>query len=163
MGRVLTRWAPPPPRARRHRHRRPAIESKAAFTERAMHASTTGHAAGALNQPPEFAPRDLWESDVALREAVAREGAGGFSDRLATYGRLAGDELYRLGFDANRDRPRLRTHDRFGQRIDRVEFHPDYHALMGQAIEGGVTSLSWSDARAGAHVARAALSYLHHQ
>src|SRR5690554_2177246 len=128
-----------------------------------MHAFTPDHAAGALNQPPEFAPRDLWESDMVLREAVAREGARAFSDRLAAYGSLAGDELYRLGFDATRDRPRLRTHDRFGQRIDRVEFHPDYHALMGQAIEGGVTSLSWSDARAGAHVARAALSYLHHQ
>ena len=119
--------------------------------------------ASVLNQPPEFAPRDLWESDLALREAVAREGAGAFAGRLADYGALAGDTLYRLGFDATRDRPRLRTHDRFGQRIDRVEFHPDYHALMRHAIEGGVTALSWTDPRPGAHVARAALSYLHHQ
>ncbi|MGY0560791.1 acyl-CoA dehydrogenase family protein [Luteimonas sp. A277] len=128
-----------------------------------MHASSPDHTAGALNQPPEFAPLDLWESDAVLREAVSREGAGEFTDRLARYGRLAGDELYRLGFDANRDRPRLRTHDRFGQRLDRVEFHPDYHALMRHAIESGVTSLSWTDPRPGAHVARAALSYLHYQ
>ena len=110
--------------------------------------------ASVLNQPPEFAPRDLWESDLALREAVAREGAGAFAGRLADYGALAGDTLYRLGFDANRDRPRLRTHDRFGQRIDRVEFHPDYHALMRHAIEGGVTALSWTDPRPGARGAR---------
>ena len=115
------------------------------------------------NQPPEFAPRDLWKDDVALREAIAREGAEGFSARIAAYGALAGDGLYRLGFDAHRDKPRLRTHDRFGQRIDRVEFHPSYHALMQAAVEHGVAGLSWSEPQPGAHVARAALSYLHHQ
>ncbi|MDH5824460.1 acyl-CoA dehydrogenase family protein [Luteimonas sp. RD2P54] len=117
----------------------------------------------ALNQPPEFAPCDLWQADAVLREAVEREGGGGFAAQLAAYGRLAGGELHACGFDANRDRPRLRTHDRFGQRIDRVEFHPDYHRLMEAAIEAGVAALSWADPRPGAHVARAALSYLHHQ
>jgi putative acyl-CoA dehydrogenase len=115
------------------------------------------------NQPPEFAPRDLWADDAALREGVRREGAQDFAARLAEYGALAGDTLYGLSFDAHRDRPRLRTHDRFGQRIDRVEFHPSYHALMRAAIEHGVAGLSWHDPRPGAHVARAALSYLHHQ
>src|SRR5207342_3979831 len=71
--------------------------------------------------------------------------------------------LYRLGFDAHRDRPRLRTHDSSGQRVDRVEFHPNYHALMQAAIEHGVAGLSWAQPQAGAHVARAALSYLHSQ
>src|SRR5690625_4290698 len=139
------------------------IESADLSTEPGMTASTPGQSAAVLNQPPEFAPRDLWQSDGVLREAVGREGARAFSGRLAGYGRLAGGELYRLGFEANRDRPRLRTHDRFGRRIDRVEFHPDYHALMGHALAGGVTSLSWADPQPGAHVARAALSYLHHQ
>ncbi len=115
------------------------------------------------NPPPEFAPRDLWRDDVALREAVQREGAGGFAERVASYGALAGSTLYELGFDAHRDRPRLRTHDRFGARIDRVEFHPSYHALMQAAIEHGVAGLSWREPQPGAHVARAALSYLHHQ
>ena len=128
-----------------------------------MEASAPGHAGTASNQPPEFAPRDLWTTDAPLREAVEREGAAAFCSHLATYGALAGDELYSLGFDANRDRPRLRTHDRFGERIDRVEFHPHYHELMRHAIAGGVTSLSWNDRRPGAHVARAALSYLHYQ
>lgn len=115
------------------------------------------------NQAPEFAPRDLWADDVALREAVAREGGGDFADRLARYGRLAGDELYALSFDAHRDRPRLRTHDRYGNRIDIVEFHPNYHAIMQAAIENGVAALSWREPVPGAHVARAALSYLHYQ
>ena len=128
-----------------------------------MEASAPGHAGTASNQPPEFAPRDLWTTDAPLREAVEREGAAAFCSHLATYGALAGGELYSLAFEANRDRPRLRTHDRFGERIDRVEFHPHYHELMRHAIAGGVTSLSWNDRRPGAHVARAALSYLHYQ
>ena len=115
------------------------------------------------NQPPPFDPRDLWADDVVLREAVAREGGDAFVERLARYGVLAGDELYRLGFDANRDRPRLRTHDRSGQRIDMVEFHPAYHRLMDAAKTHGVAGLSWHEPGPGAQVARAALSYLHHQ
>ncbi|MCW4454767.1 acyl-CoA dehydrogenase family protein [Flavobacterium sp. MXW15] len=115
------------------------------------------------NQPPPFSGRDLWADDAALRESVAREGGEPFAARLAVYGALAGDELYRLGFDANRDRPRLRTHDAQGHRIDLVEFHPAYHRLMDAAKAHGVAGLSWHEPQPGAHVARAALSYLHHQ
>lgn len=116
-----------------------------------------------LNQPPPFAGRQLWTDDVALMEAAQREGAASFAPRLGVYGALAGDELYRLGFDANRDRPRLRTHDAQGHRIDTVEFHPAYHQLMGTAKSHGVAGLSWHEPQPGAHVARAVLSYLHHQ
>lgn len=115
------------------------------------------------NQPPLFEPRDLWQDDAVLREAVTRNGAGQHVPHLQAYGRLAGDELYRIGFDANRDRPRLRTHDRFGHRIDVVEFHPAYHRLMDAAKANGVAGLSWHAPMPGAHVACAALSYLHHQ
>ncbi|WP_147651912.1 acyl-CoA dehydrogenase family protein [Vulcaniibacterium gelatinicum] len=115
------------------------------------------------NQPPEFAPRDLWADDVVLREALAREGGAAWEAQVAGYARLAGDALYRWSWDAHRDRPRLRTHDRFGQRMDAVEFHPYYHAVMQAAIEHGVAGLSWRDGRPGAHVARAALAYLHYQ
>lgn len=115
------------------------------------------------NQPPPFAPRDLWRDDIALREAVSREGGEGHAAALARYGALAGDEIYRLSFDAHRDKPRLRSHDAQGHRIDLVEFHPNYHAIMSAAIEHGVAGLSWHDPRPGSHVARAALSYLHHQ
>ncbi|WP_425602198.1 isovaleryl-CoA dehydrogenase [Luteimonas aquatica] len=115
------------------------------------------------NQPPEFAPRDLWADDAALREGVAREGAAAFAGRIAAYGAVAGGEQYALSFDAHRDKPRLRTHDRYGHRIDTVEFHPNYHRIMQAAIEHGVAGLSWAERGAGSHVARAALSYLHHQ
>ena len=115
------------------------------------------------NQPPPFEPRDLWADDTVLREAVSREVGVGFDARLSAYARLAGDELYRLGFEANRDRPRLKTHDRYGRRIDSVEFHPAYHQLMEAAKAHGVAGLSWHEPQPGAHVARAALSYLHHQ
>jgi putative acyl-CoA dehydrogenase len=114
------------------------------------------------NQPPPFEPRDLWADDVALRDGAAA-CASTYASTLQAYARLAGDELYRLGFDANRDRPRLRTHDRYGHRIDTVEFHPAYHRLMEQARAHGVAGLSWHQPQPGAHVARAALSYLHHQ
>ncbi len=116
------------------------------------------------NQPPPFAGRDLWADDVVLREALSREGGAAFAGQVVTYGALAGGELYRLGFDANRDRPRLRTHDAQGHRVDQVELHPAYHQLMAAAKTHGVAGLSWRHAtRPGAHVARAALSYLHHQ
>ena len=115
------------------------------------------------NQPPPFFPRDLWADDAALREAVAREGGDAFALQLSAYGRLAGDALPRLADEAHRDRPRLRTHDRYGNRIDRVEFNAAWHEVMGAAISHGVAGLSWHDASPGAHVARAALSYLHYQ
>lgn len=92
-----------------------------------------------------------------------REGAGHWRARIAAYGRLAGSTLHALGFDAHRDIPRLRSHDRFGQRIDVVEFHPNYHAVMDTAVSHGVAGLSWCEPRTGSHVARAALSYLHYQ
>ena len=115
------------------------------------------------NQPPPFAPRNLWADDAALREAVAREGGSGFEPRLSSYGALAGGDLYRLSFDAHRDRPRLRSHDANGRRIDLVEFHPAYHQVMHAGIGHGVVGCSWLEPVPGAHVARAALSYLHHQ
>ncbi|WP_408068878.1 MULTISPECIES: acyl-CoA dehydrogenase family protein [Xanthomonas] len=131
---------------------------------RCMHTDLPAFATHTVdNQPPPFEPRDLWADDVALREACAREGADGFAATLAQYGVLAGDALYRLGFDANRDRPRLRTHDRYGHRIDTVEFHPAYHQLLDAAKRHGVAGLSWHSPQPGVHVARAALSYLHHQ
>jgi len=120
------------------------------------------------NQPPEFPAADLWAGDAALRASVAREGGEAFAAHLSGYGRHAGSALLALAGDAHRDRPRLRTHDRFGQRIDRVEFHPHYHAIMQGAVAAGVAGLSWAPGawdmpQAGAQVARAALSFLHYQ
>ena len=115
------------------------------------------------NQPPAFFPRDLWQDDIALRDAVLREGAGVLVGQMASYGALAGHALPALADEAHRDRPRLRAYDRFGHRIDRVEFNPAYHQVMDAAISHGVAGLPWAQPQAGAHVARAALSYLHYQ
>ena len=115
------------------------------------------------NQPPPFGARDLWRDDIALREALVREGGGAFEGTVAAYGALAGSELLALSHEAHRDRPRLRTHDAAGRRIDTVEFHPNYHQIMQVAIGQGVAGLSWARPVPGAQVARAALSYLHYQ
>ncbi len=116
------------------------------------------------NQPPPLAPYDAWSTDRPLREALAREGGGWGHDDVAAYGRLAGGELALLGRLANEHRPKLVAFDRYGHRIDEVEFHPAYHQLMDTAIRHGVPGFAWRHAgRPGAHVARAALMYLHNQ
>ncbi|MFN3310238.1 MAG: acyl-CoA dehydrogenase family protein [Thermomonas sp.] len=116
-----------------------------------------------FNQPPPPGPFDLWADDPGLRAAVAREGGAAFSASLAAYGALAGDGLLRLADEAHRDRPRLQAFDAYGRRIDRVAFNAAYHEVMGAAIAHGVAGLSWARPQPGAHVARAALSYLHYQ
>jgi putative acyl-CoA dehydrogenase len=113
------------------------------------------------NQPPPLLPFDAWSGDLPLREAVQRYAPQGDQALLARYGGLAGGELSELGFEANRVRPLLHTHDRYGQRIDRVQFAPTYHQLMQQAAAHGVHSHAWRDG--GSQVVRAALSYQHHQ
>jgi len=116
------------------------------------------------NQPPPSGPRDLWADDLPLREAVAREGGAWAGDALAAYGLLAGGDLAEAGRLANEHRPRFLPFDRGGRRIDEVEFHPAYHALMAAAVRHGVPNFAWRHAgRAGAHVARAALMWLHNQ
>ena len=83
---------------------------------------------------------------------------------LAALGAAAGEaEWQEHAHLANKHEPVLKSHDRFGHRIDAVEFHPSYHALMGLAFGSGVHSLAWTANRPGAHTARAALSYLWNQ
>lgn len=113
------------------------------------------------NQPPPIAPYDLWRSDLALREAVAREGGDWAEKELAGYGPVAGGELMELGFAANENKPKLRSFDRFGHRIDEIEFHPAWHRILSLNMSHGVHSFAWrNEARPGAHVARAALSFM---
>jgi putative acyl-CoA dehydrogenase len=116
------------------------------------------------NQPPPLGPYDAWSTDVVLREAVAREGGDWADAELQAFGVLAGGEMMALGVEANAVRPVLRQVDMHGRRIDRVDFHPAYHRLMALGIGHGVTGFSWRNAeRPGAHVARAALMFLHYQ
>jgi len=115
-----------------------------------------------LNQPAPLEGYNAFSSDLALKEAVAVYGGDAFEGHLNRYGDIAGAEILELGFQANEHPPVLRTHDRYGRRIDRVEFHPSYHRLMALGIEHGLTNLTWTD-QPGARVARSALMYLHNQ
>jgi putative acyl-CoA dehydrogenase len=109
------------------------------------------------NQPPPLAGYDVAARDVALLEGVRREGAGWDEPALRALGALAGsEEAIAWGFDANRNEPELRTHDRFGNRIDEVAFHPSWHRLMEVAVSHGLHGEPWREPRPGAHVARAA-------
>ena len=112
------------------------------------------------NQPPEFAPRDLWGDDVVLRDALRAKARRRHRARRA-YGAIAGGELLALSHDAHRDRPRLRTHDRSAS-ASSGGVPPQYHRLMQSRW-----STAWPacPGRSPARVrrARAALSYLHHQ
>jgi putative acyl-CoA dehydrogenase len=110
-----------------------------------------------FNQPPPLGGLNSFLSHRALVDAVDREGAGWASAELIHVGALAGSEEAReWGRTAEANRPILQTHDRFGERIDRVEYHPSYHRLMETAIANGLAAAAWADERQGSHVARCA-------
>jgi len=116
-----------------------------------------------FNQAPSLEPYDLFATDVALQESVEREGAGGFEPEIREYGRLVGTTCFPLGFQANQNKPVFHSHDRHGNRIDWIEFHPSYHQLMETAISHGEHSLPWTTDKSGGHVARAAMGYMRSQ
>ena len=110
-----------------------------------------------VNQPPPLCGHDGFGGDFALVEAVGREGAGWALDELHELGRRAGSAYAQeLGRQANENPPVLRTHDRYGNRVDVVDYHPAYHELMTVAVGHGLHAAPWAEARPGAHVARAA-------
>ncbi len=113
------------------------------------------------NQPGALRDYNAWALDLPLREAVEREGGAWASDHLNRYGSVSGGELIDLGFAANRHRPILHNYDAYGNRVDRVEFHPAYHRIMKSAMGHGMHSYAWNhEIKHGAHVARAAVIYL---
>jgi putative acyl-CoA dehydrogenase len=118
------------------------------------------------NQPPPLVGYDA-SADPALHaalDAFRPDGTGGTAvtgGRLQEIGRLAGGErAQELGRLANENPPKLRTHDRYGHRMDEVEFHPAWHDLMATAIGHGLHATPWQDGRPGAHLDRAAGFYL---
>jgi putative acyl-CoA dehydrogenase len=113
------------------------------------------------NQPPPLEPYNLLLSDRVLHEAVAREKAAWAEADLTALGNKLGDpQTIQLGFEANRNPPQLRAFDRYGHRIDEVDFHPAWHALLSIAVEAGLHSSPWAQPKPGAHVARAAGTYM---
>lgn len=112
------------------------------------------------NQVPPLTGHDV-AADPALLEALRREGAAWAEPELHDLGLLAGSqEAQEWGRLAERNHPELHTHDRYGHRVDEVEFHPYWHRLMTVAVERGLHAAPWADDRPGAHVARAAKVYV---
>jgi putative acyl-CoA dehydrogenase len=113
------------------------------------------------NQSPPLADYDVFACDAALVAGARTHGAGWADGELRELGRLAGSaETIAWGFAANANPPVLRAFDRYGFRIDEVDYHPAYHSLMRAAIGHGIHASSWSDPGPGAHVARAAATYV---
>ncbi len=109
------------------------------------------------NQPPPLEHFDTFSTNRPLVEALRREGGAWAHDRCVELGRAWGGEPLEWGRLANEHPPKLRTHDRFGNRIDEVEFHPAWHKLMALGSESELHSLPWTSDQQGAHVARSAM------
>jgi putative acyl-CoA dehydrogenase len=117
-----------------------------------------------MNQTPALENYNAFAGDNALREALMREGGNWDVEAISAYGEQTGSaQVIEYGFLANEYKPQFHSHDRYGNRVDLVKFHPSYHALMKMAMEQGLHSSPWTQPRAGAHVARAAKSYLQAQ
>jgi putative acyl-CoA dehydrogenase len=116
------------------------------------------------NMPADLPGYNAFTSDPVLTAATGRAGALWAQGELSELGALIGSaELEELARAANKHTPVLHTHDRFGRRLDRVEFHPAYHELMRLSYASRVHSLPWTEKRPGAQLARAAISYLWNQ
>ena len=113
------------------------------------------------NQPPPLQDHNVFVTDGALAEGVDRHGGGWAADELRELGQLAGTpECIEWGFQANTYVPKLRSYDRYGERIDEVDFHPAWHQLLAVAVEHGMHGTPWTAGQPGAHVARAAAFFV---
>ena len=91
------------------------------------------------NQPSSLEPYNLFTTDPVLQNALLLEGAGADIDDLKNFGaRVGASETFEWGYLSNRHSPELVTHNRFGERIDEVHFHPSYHSLMNLSITSGL-------------------------
>ena len=126
-----------------------------------MHVRAPERTHEVLNQPPPLHGYDAYETDPALREALDREGGSWGEERVRDVGRLTGSaEAQQHSKRAQRNIPRLVTHDRYGQRIDKIDYDPSMHWMLRQGVQRGVNCLPWREPRAGAHMVRAAMFYL---
>jgi putative acyl-CoA dehydrogenase len=116
------------------------------------------------NQVPDLHDYNLFTTDLALTEGIRRERAAWHEADLTRFGTTLGNrDVLHLGELANRHPPELSTHDRFGNRIDSVEFHPSWHELLGMLRREGLHAMPWMQPKPGAHVARAAGYFLQSQ
>ncbi|HVQ98855.1 MAG TPA: acyl-CoA dehydrogenase family protein, partial [Mycobacterium sp.] len=108
------------------------------------------------NQVPPLENHNPASSPVLI-EALIREGGQWGLDEVTEVGAISGSRhAQRWGELADRNRPMLRTHDRYGHRVDEIDYDPAYHELMRAAIEHGLHAAPWADEQPGSHVVRAA-------
>ena len=111
-----------------------------------------------LNQSPPLLDYNTFEADLALSEGLEREGGGWGADRARRIGQMAGSaETQEHGLRAERNEPRLITHDRYGNRVDQIDLDPSWHWLLRHAIENEMAALPWREPGPGATVVRSAL------
>ncbi|AOA58606.1 isovaleryl-CoA dehydrogenase [Acinetobacter larvae] len=116
------------------------------------------------NQPTALFDQNLWQSDLALQQATHHYAGDWADQQLNQMGAVTGIQQMTLGELANTHKPILHRFDRYGRRIDEVEFHPAYHQLMHNAAEHAVHNFSWQNQhQSGAHVIRSALMYINSQ
>ncbi len=116
------------------------------------------------NQPSPLENYNLYELDHILKESVQREGPNVDTHNLSSFGHALGRaDTLRWAEEANRHLPVLRTHDRYGHRVDEVDFHPAYHHLMSLATEHRQASIAWIKDSHQGHLAHCALEYMMHQ
>ncbi|HXI87778.1 MAG TPA: acyl-CoA dehydrogenase family protein, partial [Parvularculaceae bacterium] len=112
------------------------------------------------NQPPPFENHNAFNGDRALTDCVAKSGGKAHMSRLSDFGsRVGSADVIEWGFQANHNPPQLKAFDRYGHRLDEVEFHPAYHALMELGLSAGVSAAAWRE-KEGGHVLHSALLYL---
>ncbi|MCD9188512.1 MAG: isovaleryl-CoA dehydrogenase [Pyrinomonadaceae bacterium] len=117
-----------------------------------------------LNQSPVLENYNLFASDESLKTAVEANGGAWNNENAARFGEILGRaETLELGNLANKNLPVLKTHDRFGNRLDTVEFHPAYHELMRVSIENETHNLAWTKENPGRYTARSALAFIKQQ
>ena len=115
------------------------------------------HTHEVTNQPPPLVDYNRFRNRPAAGRGGGARGGPVGRGALRAIGALAGSaDIRRRAFEANENPPKLRTHDRYGNRINEVEFHPAWHELLGLAVQHQLHSLPWREPGPGAHVARGA-------
>lgn len=117
-----------------------------------------------LNQAPVLENFNAFTANAALQDALHAYGGGWMNEQASAFGALMGSrDMQEAGHLANRHTPVLNTHDRFGNRLDVVEYHPAYHRMMEVSIHGQVHSIAWTSRQKGRYLAHSVLSYLKQQ
>ncbi len=107
---------------------------------------------------------NVFTNDKTLKEAVIREGGEWAVAEISDFGDECGNvDSLNVGMQANKNKPTFESHDRYGNRIDFIEYHPSYHQLMGSSLKNGLGANVWAKSKSGAHVVRAAKYFMQSQ